>query len=424
MGLGNVWRFPTAVATSGGGAFVLLYLLAIVLLGLPLMMAELALGRRTQRDVVGAFLRLSPRTPWWLTGVLSLVAVVVILSYYSVIAGWVGIYLVASVLGRFAGLGPEQLAGVFAAISGHPVLPLAGQASFLAVTGAVVALGVRDGIERWSRVLMPGIVLILLILLGRILILPGAPAGFAWFLRPRLEVITPAVALQAVGQVFFSFSLGMGATITYGSYLRSRHSIPSSAVYISLADLLVALLAGLVVIPALFAFNIEPEVGPGLIFVALTAVFNAMPVGALWGGLFFLMLYAAALTSAVAMLETFIAYLLAGRRLGRNRAAVLGVVIVLILGIPSALAPGVLAAIRPLGRNVLEFVDFAASNVLLPLAGLFTAVFVGWIWGTGRARAELERGAAKFPGGKAWALAVGYLAPLLLLYVFLAGLRP
>jgi len=418
VGLGNIWRFPTVVSGSGGGAFVLVYLGAIGLLGLPLLMAELALGRRGRGSVLTCFRTLAPGTAWWGIGLISVTAVTIILSFYAVIAGWVSIYLGAGLAGRFRGLDVATLQALFFDIAGHPWLPLAAQAAFLALTAGIVALGVRAGIERWSRVLMPGIVVILLVLLGRVVLLPGAPAGLGWFLRPRPELITPAVALRAVGQVFFSFSLGMGAMVTYGSYLDARQPITSSAVYIALADLAVALLGGLVVIPALFAFGIEPTMGPGLIFVALPAVLGAMPLGMLWSALFFLMLYAAALTSSVAMLETIVAH--AGRR--RRWATGLAASGVFLLGIPSALAAGPLSAFRPLGHDFLGLADFIASNVLLPLGGLGTAVFVGWVWGAERARAELERLSPRSRAGGAWALAMRYLVPALLAYVFVTGL--
>jgi NSS family neurotransmitter:Na+ symporter len=420
VGLGNIWRFPSVTAESGGGAFVAVLLLVILLIGVPGLMAELALGRRTKRNVVDAFLVLRPGTAWVAAGGVALLASFLILSYYAVIAGWVLAYVVQSLAGSLSGLDAAALGERYAALARHPWHPVAWQAAFMALTATVVMGGVRAGIERWSRVLMPGLVLLLALLAARVLLLDGAPAGVAWFLRPHWEDIGAHTFLRALGQVFFSFGLGMGVMITYGSYLDRDEDIHRSAVYVAAADVGVALLAGLVVIPALFAFGLPIEGGVGLLFVTLPAVLNQMPLAALLNVAFFLMLTVAALTSAISLLETLVAF--ARQRLGRSRRSttLAAAALVFAAGVPSALAQGPWA-LRVLGRDVFTLVDTLASDVLLPLAGLLTALFVGWVWGARPALAELRRGAGRFPEWL-WALSVRVVIPVTVAVILAAGL--
>ena len=263
VGLGNIWRFPSVTAESGGGAFVAVFLLVILLIGVPGLMAELALGRRAKRNAVDAFAAIRPGTRWTGVGALALMASFLILSYYAVIAGWVLAYVFKALAGSLGGLDVEGLGQAYAALSHHPWHPVAWQAAFIALTAAVVMGGVRAGIERWSRVLMPGLIVLLLLLAGRVLFLDGALAGLAWYLRPHWDDVGGHTLLRALGQVFFSFGLGMGVMITYGSYLDGGEDIHRSTVYVAVADAGVALLAGAVVIPALFAFGLPIQGGPG-----------------------------------------------------------------------------------------------------------------------------------------------------------------
>ncbi len=421
VGLGNVWRFPTVVVRNGGGAFVLLYLLIILAIGVPTMIAELVLGKKTQRNVVSAFGQIKPGSRWGLVGLLSMAASFVVLSFYAVIAGWTAIYLLGSLSGHLITGDASALKVLFSRVSSHGILSVTGQATFLLFTVIVVVAGVTGGIERVNSVLMPGIVVILTVLLVRTLLLPGAIPGVFWFLRPDVSQLSLKVALDALGQVFFSFSLGMGAIVTYGSYLPRDHYIPGSALWIAGSDLAVALLAGLTVIPALFAFGIPPEGGPGLIFVTLPAIFSTLPFSMIWASLFFTMLLFAALSSSVSMLEVVVSYLVDVHRFTRVKAAFVSGIAVFFLGIPSALSTGRLSGFLIFGRTFFDLVDFIASNVFLPVAGFFTAVFVAWVWGVDRALAELEIG-QRFTWGKAWALAMKYLVPLAVLYVFVRGL--
>jgi NSS family neurotransmitter:Na+ symporter len=409
VGLGNIWRFPSVTAESGGGAFVALFLLVIVLIGVPGLMAELALGRRAKRNAVDTFLAIRPGTRWAGVGGLALVASFLVLSYYAVIAGWVLAYVFKALTGSLRGLDAAGLGEAYAALSRHPWHPVAWQAVFMALTAAVVMGGVRSGIERWSRVLMPGLIVLLLLLAARVLFLDGALTGVVWYLRPHWDDIGGHTLLRAIGQVFFSFGLGMGVMITYGSYLDSGEDIHRGTVYVAVADAGVALLAGAVVIPALFAFGLPVQGGAGLLFVTLPVVLGQMPLGALLNVVFFLMLTIAALTSAISLLEALVAFV--RQRLGLSRwTTTLGTAaLVFVAGIPSALAEGPYG-IRVLGRDFLTVVDVVASDVLLPLAGLLTAVFVGWVWGARPALVELRRGAGRFPE-RLWSVSVRLVIP-------------
>jgi NSS family neurotransmitter:Na+ symporter len=420
VGLGNIWRFPSAAAENGGGAFVVLFLLVIVVVGVPGLMAELSLGRHTRCNALDAFLAVRPRTWWVVAGALGLLASFVVLSYYAVIAGWVLAYAFKAASGALQGMDGPALRDAYAAFVRHPWEPVAWQAIFLALTAAVVLGGVRRGIERWSLLLMPGLVGLLALLAARVLLLEGAWDGLVWLFRPHWEDVSGRAVLRATGQVFFSFGLGMGVMITYGSYVDRGEDLHRSTVYVAAADAGVALLAGAVVIPALFAFDLPVEGGAGLLFATLPAVLAQTPLGHVLTVAFFVMVTIAALTSAISLLETLVAF--AGQRLALPRAVgTLGATAaVFAAGLPSALGQGPWGlTIR--GRDFLTVVDTFASDVLLPLAGLLTVLFVGWIWGVGPALAELRRGAGRFPEA-IWSLSVRLVIPLTVGTILVAGL--
>ena len=424
VGLGNVWRFPTMVARSGGGAFLLLYLVVVVAVGVPIMMSELAMGRRSQRGLTGAFRNLGPGGKWWPAGLLPALAAFLILSYYSVIAGWTLIYTVYGISGNLGGLDAIDLLGAFTWMTESTFLPILGQAVFLLMSSAVVYYGVAAGIERWSKILMPTITFLLLLLLVRVLSIEGAIDGVLWFLRPDFGLITFNTALEAVGQVFFSFSLGMGAVLTYGSYLSPDDDITRNSFIISIADVGIAVLAGLVVISALFAFNIEPEIGFGLVFVALPAIFNTFPLAQFWVAIFFLALSFAALTSMISFLEVVNAILMEELNWTRPKSVVVLGILIFIAGVPSALSTGTMRELTLFGRDIMDAVDALSSNLLLPLSGLITAIFVGWIWGARSAADEIRVGAGDFRLAPLWSFIVRYVVPVALLYILIAGLLP
>ncbi len=422
VGLGNVWRFPTVVAHGGGGAFVAVFLIIVAAVGIPALMGELAIGRHAARGPVGAFRRLAPGTRWPWVGGLGVAAAVAILSFYSVIAGWCLGYAFHFLTGRLANVPQPELESTFVRLVASPAASVGWHSVFMGLTALVVFFGIRGGIERASKLLMPAMVLLLAIVAVRVLRLEGAMEGLAWFLSPRWRDITAGAALAALGQVFFSFSLGMGVLITYGSYLQRDSDLPGAAVWVAAADVGIALLAGSVVIPALFAFDLPIEGGPRLLFVVLTGVFGAMPLGRLLGFLFFLLLVIAALTSAIALLEVGVTTLMDEWRWSRPRSVVAAAAFTFLLGVPSALSQGPAGLVTVFGLPFLEAVDFFASNLMLPVGGLLTAVFIGWTWGTGRAQAELATGTRRFRAAGVWGRAMRYLVPVAVGIVLLGGL--
>ncbi len=418
VGLGNVWRFPTVVVQRGGGAFLVVYMVVVLAVGIPLMMAELAMGRRSRMGVVGAFRIIGRADRWGILGLIAAVSVFMILSYYVVIAGWTFLYTLLGLSGQIAGLGVGGLTDLFEGITSS-VLPLYGQGVFLIVACSIVYFGVTSGIERWGKILTPGIVFLLLLLLGRVILLEGGPAGVWWFIQPDFSRISFPVILDAVGQVFFSFSLGMGAVLTYGSYLSRQDNIPTNSLIIGFFDVAIAVLAGLVVTGALFAFGIEPEVGFGLVFVALPAVFNTLPAALFWGSAFFLALSFAALTSVISFLEVLVAMLMEEMRWTRPAAVLTVFSTTFIAGIPVALSGGLWSHVRLWGLDIMGFVDAAASNIALPLSGIATVIFVGWVWGIRGARHEISPRDRTFPLAGAWSIIIRYLAPVALAYVMI-----
>lgn len=420
VGLGNIWRFPYVVGTSGGGAFVLVFLLLLLFIGVPLLMAELALGRSTKKNPVGAFKALAPNTSWWLVGLISVLSSLLILSYYSVIAGWSISYMVQMVQGTFSGLTSLEMEEMFSQLTGSAITPLLYHGLFLLVTVLVVKKGISGGIEFWSRILVPLFFVLNIYMMVEVLSLPGALEGLVWFLKPDFTSLTIRTVLGALGQVFFSLSLGMGAILTYGSYLPQREDIPSRSILIAFADLSLALLAGMIIIPAVFAFNLQPDAGPGLIFITLPAVFNQMSSSIFLGTIFFFFLSIAALTSSISLLEVVVSYLIDELQMRRGLATIVAGLTIFLLGIPSSLSQGRFT-LKIFGLSFLDFVDLIASDLALPLVGLSIAIFSGWFWGIKGAREELESFHQPLYF-QIWAPLIRYIIPVVLIYVFFSNL--
>lgn len=380
VGLGNIWRFAYVAGENGGGAFLIVYLLLVAAVGLPLVIAELALGKRGASDAVSAFKVLAGRSAWRHAAWLGIACATLILSYYSVIAGWALRYLVASLTGAlWVGAG-EGFGGFFSRFIADPVEPLAWQLAMMAAAMAVVAGGVGKGIERANTLLMPALAVLVIALAAYALTLPGAAAGVHFLFAPEWSALTdPSVLVAALGQAFFSIGVGMAVFVTYGGYMRREFGVPASALIIVLGDTTFALIAGLAIFPAVFAFGGNPAAGPELAFIALPQVFLTMPGGQIVGPAFFLLLTAAALTSMVSLLEVPVAAVT--HRLGARRAravAVIGVTIAL-AGLPSGLSYGVLRTVTVFGMPILDAVDHTVSNLLLPVSGLALAVLLAWI---------------------------------------------
>ncbi len=427
IGLGNVWKFPYIVGENGGGAFVLIYLVCIFIIGTPIMLAEFTLGRKTNLNPVGAFSSLKPKSNFISIGYMGVLAGFLILSFYGVVGGWTFAYVVKSVTGSVLSFTSPKEAGVFFGnFISNTGEQLFYHALFMGVCIAIVLRGVHGGIERACDILMPTLVLFLLLLMIRSLTLDGAMEGVAFYLYPDFSKINGNTVLIALGQAFFSLSLGMGCMITYGSYLSEKENLTSSTVYVVMFDTLIALLVGMVIFPAVFAMGLEPAEGPSLVFSVLPAVFTSMPMGHVVSVIFFTLLAIAAITSGISLLEVVVAYFIDQRGWPRKKAVVIVGSAIFAFGIPSGLSFGVLADLKIMGMTFFDHVDNIASNYLLPLGGMLTAIFVGWIWGTQNAHEEIEKHENKFgfPWAQCWEFLIRYVTPVAVGIVFLAKVLP
>ncbi len=425
IGLGNIWKFPYIAGENGGAAFIFIYLICIAIIGLPVLMAEILLGRTTQRNPVGAFKALSKSRGWIAVGGMGVIAGFVILSFYSVVAGWSLGYIFEALKGAFAGFTDANLAAEhFGHLVSNVPWIVGFHIGFFVLTMGVVYAGVQNGIERGSKIMMPVLFGILVILVIRGLTLPGAQAGMDFLLNPDWTKIDGESILVALGHAFFTLSLGMGAMMTYGSYMSEKDSIPNAAVQIVFLDTLIALLAGVAIFTAVFATGQNPASGPGLIFQTLPVVFAHMPGGYLFALLFFLLLTIAALTSAISLLEVVVAYFVDEQGWARHRAVLFFGIVTILVGIPSALSFNVLADWTIFGKTYFDLTDFLASNVLLPLGGLMIAIFVAWVWGLDKSLDRLRLGAEHFfdtrPGWiRVFTFFLKYISPVLIFLVLL-----
>ena len=391
IGLGNIWKFPYIVGENGGGAFVLIYLICIFIIGTPIMLAEFTLGRKTNLNPVGAFNSLKPNSAFTSIGYMGVLAGFLILSFYGVVGGWTFAYVVKSVTGSVLSFTSPKEAGVFFGnFIGNTGETILYHALFMGLCIAIVLRGVHGGIERACEILMPTLVLFLFLLMIRSLTLDGAMEGVGFYLNPDFSKISVNTVLIALGQAFFSLSLGMGCMITYGSYLSEKENLTSSTVYVVMFDTLIALLVGMVIFPAVFAMGLEPTEGPSLVFSVLPTVFTSMPMGHVVSIIFFTLLAIAAITSGISLLEVVVAYFIDQRGWQRKKAVIIVGSSIFAFGIPSGLSFGAMAELKLMGMTFFDHVDNIASNYLLPLGGMLTAIFVGWVWGTNNAHAAVS----------------------------------
>jgi NSS family neurotransmitter:Na+ symporter len=381
VGLGNIWRFSYVAGENGGGAFLLVYALAVALIGLPLVVAELALGRRGGGDTVAAFAAASPKSPLRHAGWIGACGAVFILGYYAVIAGWALKYFSGAALGGLWTAAMSGYGAYFEQFIANGGEPLGWQSAMLLASMLVVSAGVRGGIERLNLWLMPLLAIIVVVLAAFALSLPGSSAGVRFLLEPDWSVLArPGLYMAALGQAFFSVGVGMAIYITYGSYLPPAFRIPASALTIVVGDTLFAIAAGLAIFPAVFAMGADPAAGPRLAFVTLPQLFLAMPAGTMVGPIFFFLLAAAALTSMISLLEVPVAVAMQRLRWSRPKAVAATGLLIFSIGVPSALSYGVLESVRLAGMPVLDAVDQATSSLLLPLGGVAAALAAGWAW--------------------------------------------
>ncbi len=392
VGLGNIWKFPSLTGMNGGAGFLLVYLLATLLVGLPVMIAETMLGRAARANAVTTFDRVAPRNQWWwkVIGWMGFAAALLIMSFYSGVAGWVYAYIFKAISGEISTTDPKVAGEVFGKLVSNPVSSLVWQWVVLGVTGSIIMLGVSKGIEAVARKLMPLLFILLLILCARSLTLPGAMQGLTFLFSPDLAKITPAVVLTALGLAFFKLSIGMGTMMTYGSYFRENQNIPATTTRVMLADLSVSLLAGIAIFPAVFAFGFEPAAGPSLVFMTIPAVFTAMPGGTVFMTIFFILTAIASVCAILSLLEVPVAILSERFGLGRKMASLYTIIAIALLGVPATLSQSLTAEMKIFGMNPFDLFDFLSSNVLLPLGGILICMFVGWVYGLPQLEKQLS----------------------------------
>ncbi len=441
IGLGNIWRFTYIMGENGGAAFILVYLACIALIGIPVFLAELVIGRHTRLNPVGAFAAIKPGGLWKYVGALGVLAGALLLSFYSVIAGWVMAYALRAPFGTISGLAsPEESGAYFDALSTSASQSLLFHGLFMLATVVIVARGVRGGIERASKIMMPILFVLLAALVVRSVTLGGAGAGIDFMLRPDFSVLTPTVVLIAMGHAFFTLSIGMGTMITYGSYLTPEHKLPMASLQVAFMDTLIAIAAGFAIFPALFAFGMEPSEGPGLVFVTLPVVFHQMPGGVVFASMFFALFLMAALTSSISLLEVVAAYFIDELGWPRARTAFILGAAIFVLGIPSALATGdwanwsiagmlgatagegALGSVRLFQLNWFDLIGHIVSDYMLPIGGLFVCLLVGWFWDRATVVAEARLGSPRFKAVTLWVNLLRFVGPVVVGEVLLLGI--
>lgn len=392
VGLGNLWRFPYLVGENGGAAFILIYLGFVLLIGLPILMSEFIIGRRSQAAARGAFRKLAPGSHWPLAGVLAVLCCTLILSFYSVVGGWGIEYLFKAIRFDFTSGRESDLSSIFSQFTSSSWRPLFFHTLFLATTALIVIFGVKNGIEKFSKLMMPILFLIILALAVRSLTLPDAGAGIDYLFRPDWSKVNAQTVLAALGQAFFSLSLGSGMVITYGSYVSRKESILKLSAQTAVADTLFALIAGCAIMPAVFAFGISPGEGPGLVFITLPYIFCQLPLGGLIAILFFLALLLAALTSSISIMEVIVSFGIEEFKFKRGVSVAVSFIVLWVLGCLCSLSLGQLSGWTVFGKNIFDLFDYVSANVLMLIGGLLVVIFAGWKLGRKIIEDELTNG--------------------------------
>jgi NSS family neurotransmitter:Na+ symporter len=421
IGLGNIWRFPYLTGDNGGGAFIVIYLACVLFVGLSIMIAEFAVGRKTGLAAVGAYK--AQNKNWTFAGALGVLSGFFIMGFYPVVGGWALAYMFKSVTGLLAA--PEAIGDAFGAFISAPVEPLIWMVIYLVINVFIVAKGVAGGIEKAGKILMPTLFLLLVFIIIRSVSLPGANAGLTFLFAPDWSKVTGQTFLAALGQAFFSLSLGMGCMITYGSYLSKKENLPSNALTVVSMDTAAALLAAIAIFPALFAFGMAPDQGPGLVFVLVPSIFAQMgAAGPLFSIIFFAALAVAALTSSVSLLEVVVAYLIDEKNMPRKSATYISSTIMAVMCILSSLSMGTLAGVKLFGVGFFDFFDILTDKIFLAIGGMLLAIFVGWFMNKEDLKNELTNdGTVAFGLFELWYTLIKYIIPLLILIIAIMGIR-
>ena len=426
VGLGNLWRFPYLVGENGGAAFIIIYILLSFVICLPIFISEFVIGRRSQKNAFAAFRDLSGGSAWRWVGLFTIIVPLVVLSYYSVIGGWSVEYLLKSLTFSFTGEASQSVFhSMFTDFVSSTWAPLIAHTAFLLVTTLIVIVGIKDGIEKFSKVMMPLLFFMVVAIAIYSMTLPGASAGLDYLFNPDFSKITGKAIAAALGQAFFSLSLGFGTIMTYASYVSKKENIMFQSAATAVSDLMFAMIAGMAIMPAVFAFGLNPQSGPGLVFETLPFVFGQMPAGGVVAILFFLALLVAALTSSISMLEVAVAYLVEEKKFSRLWACVVLFAVCWVVGAICSLSFGPLSDIKIDGGNIFDFFDNLSSNILMTLGSLLTVLFVGWrmkktdVYDEFTNGGTLSRNAKLF--GILWFL-IRYVCPLAIAAIFISGL--
>jgi NSS family neurotransmitter:Na+ symporter len=425
VGLGNLWRFPYLVGENGGATFILFYLICVVFICLPIMMCEFILGRRSQANAFGAFKKLAPGTAWKHVGMLSVLAAAFILSFYSVVGGWSIKYLVMACGLQFTVPGGIQSEPMFNTFVTSTWAPIIYTLIFLACSGVIIVAGVKNGIEKFTKALMPVLFVLMVILAVRSMTLPGAGDGVRYLFKPDFSKFTATSAIAALGQAFFSLSLGCGTILTYASYVSRSENIVKCSAQTTLLDTLFALIAGCAIMPAVFAYGISPGQGPGLVFVTLPAIFSELPAGGFAAIIFFVSLFLAALTSAISLLEVVIAFLIEECKLRRPVAVAVSMSVFVVLAVLCSLSQGALSHVKIFSLNIFDLFDYVSANVLMTFGALFAVLFVGHKLKRSDIEDELTSG-GRYRLGRGFAnvlyFIIRWAAPIVIIGIIIAGL--
>ena len=426
VGLGNIWKFPSLTGTNGGAGFLLVYLLATLLVGLPVMIVETMLGRAARANAVTTFERVAPHNQgWWkIIGWMGFAAALLIMSFYSEVAGWVYAYIFKAISGSLTTTDPKIAGDIFGELVANPFSSLIWQWVVLGITGSIIMMGVSKGIEAVTRKLMPLLFILLLVLCARSLTLPGAAQGLTFLFSPDFSKISGAVVLTALGLAFFKLSIGMGTMMTYGSYFRDDQNIPATTIRVMAADLFVSMLAGIAIFPAVFTFGFEPSAGPSLVFITIPAVFAQIPMGHLLMVVFFVLTAVAATGAMLSLLEVPVAIIHERFGISRKKATLISLLILAVMGSTCALTNSTLAEFKLFGMTMFDLFDYLSSNIILPAGGIFVALFVGWVWGLGPLQQALSNQGTLHNAALVRVLffLLRYVSPVLILVVMLKGL--
>ncbi|KAB1442837.1 sodium-dependent transporter [Pseudodesulfovibrio senegalensis] len=426
VGLGNIWKFPYMTGEHGGATFLVVYILATLVVGLPVMISEIMLGRYGKANVIATWRKLTPNRIWTLVGVGGVVAAVALMAFYTGVVGWVFSYVVKAVSGQLNTTDPDVASAVFGGMVSNTWGALGWQWLVLALVSVIIIAGVSKGIEKVTKTLMPILFIMLLIVCARSLTLPKASQGLAFLFTPDFSKVTVDVVYMALGLAFFKLSLGVGTMMTYGSYFRDDANIPMTATRVMLADLTVSLLAGIAIFPAVFNYGFEPAAGPGLLFMTIPAVFSSMPGGQLFMSIFFILTAIATIGAMLSIIEVPVAFMTetwAG--CSRKTATIATSLVLALFGVPATLSFGVMADTTFFGKTVFDCYDFLSSNILMPSVGLCLCVFVGWFWGKDHVTKALSNNGmldnATLSG--IYFTLVRFVSPVLVAIVLLKGLN-